>query len=41
MRVYLLLFCHEASVMLVGEKRGLVEGRGNKSLIVKVGRRAV
>jgi hypothetical protein len=34
---YLLLLCHEASVMLVREEWGFVEGRGSKSFIVGVG----
>jgi hypothetical protein len=41
MRVYLLIFCHEASVMLVGEEGGFVEGGGGKSLVVRVRRRAL
>jgi hypothetical protein len=41
MRAYLLRFCHEASVMLVGEEGGFVEGGGRKSLVVVVGRRVI
>jgi hypothetical protein len=35
--MYLLIFCHEASVMFVGEEGGFIEGRGSKSFIVGVG----
>jgi hypothetical protein len=35
--MYLLPLCREASVMLVGEEGGLVEGGSSKSFIVRVG----
>jgi hypothetical protein len=34
--MYLLLLSHEASMSLIGEEGGLVEGGGSKSLIVRV-----
>jgi hypothetical protein len=37
MGMYLLIVCHEASVMFVGEDGGFIEGRGSKSFIVGVG----
>jgi hypothetical protein len=35
--MYILLFCYEASVMLVGEEGGFVKGGGSKSFIIGVG----
>jgi hypothetical protein len=34
--MYLLLLSHETSMSFVGEKGGLVEGRGDKSFVVRV-----
>jgi hypothetical protein len=35
-RKYLFILSHQVGVMLVGEERRLVEGRGGESLVIEV-----